>query len=57
MFLNTNNMNEGSNCRISCVAGKKRDLFEGHNPKDEINSTRELKRTSHVNSTWQKLRK
>jgi len=55
MFLNTTNLNEGG-CRDKCTEGRKRELYEGENPKSTKNR-QSVKKNSHVNSNWQKLRK
>lgn len=56
MFLNTNNLNEGG-CQDKCSEGKKRELYEGENPKSTNQNWQTSKNSSHVNSNWQKLRK
>ena len=58
MFLNQNNLNEGD-LTASRVENKRREFYEGENPKLNINSTnwQTTDERSHVNSNWQKLRK
>ena len=56
MFLNTGNLNEGG-CRDNCSDGKKRELFEGKNPKSITGNWHDARSSSLVNSSWQKLRK
>ncbi len=56
MFLNTENLNEGS-CQEKCTVIKKRQLYEGKNPKSQNADRSSVKREMHVNSNWQKLRK
>jgi hypothetical protein len=56
MFLNTSILNEGG-CRDKCPEGKKRELYEGKNPKSMNTDWNTAKTDTHVNSNWQKLRK
>ncbi|MCY1721500.1 hypothetical protein OU798_14185 [Prolixibacteraceae bacterium Z1-6] len=56
MFLNTGNLNEGG-CRDKCAESKKRELYEGKNPKSTTPAWHSTKTDMHVNSHWQKLRK
>ncbi len=56
MFLNTSILNEGG-CRDKCSEGKKRELYEGKNPKSLTADWNTAKTETHVNSNWQKLRK
>lgn len=61
MFLNTTNFNEGG-VNESRQETKKRNLFEGENPKSTHSNLNSqgwqcTKQHSHVNSNWQKLRK
>jgi hypothetical protein len=56
MFLITGNLNEGG-CRDKCSEGKKREFFEGKNPRSLNPGGQSLKNSTHVNSSWQKLRK
>jgi hypothetical protein len=56
MFLNTGNLNEGG-CSERCAESKKKELYEGKNPKSEASDWHSAKSSSLVNSKWQKLRK
>ena len=58
MFLSLNNLNEGGT-NESHLESRKRELYEGKNPKSNVNPTgwQATKEKSHVNSNWQKLRK
>jgi hypothetical protein len=56
MFLTTNNLNEGG-CKDNYSESKKRELYEGENPKTTTKNWQSAKSSLHVNSNWQKLRK
>ncbi len=56
MFLNTGNLNELSSWD-KCSESKKRELYEGKNPKSASSDWHTERNSSHVNSHWQKLRK
>ena len=56
MFLHTNNLNEGG-CRDKCSESKKRELYEGGNPKISEVNWQAAGKVSHTNFIWQRLRK
>ncbi len=56
MFLSAQNLNEGG-CQDKCSDSKKRELYEGENPKSTNETWQASKREALVNSNWQKLRK
>ncbi|MEN8116671.1 MAG: hypothetical protein ABFS16_06805 [Bacteroidota bacterium] len=55
MFLNTNNLNEGG-CRDRCSGDRKRELYEGKNPK-ATNHWHGTKNSAYANVNWQSLRR
>ena len=56
MFLSINNLNEGS-LEENRPETRRRELYEGENPKSTNKNWGASKCCSHVNSNWQKLRK
>ena len=61
MFLSHNYLNEGGTDE-SRLESRKKELYEGENPKSNISNSnptgwQSTKERSHVNSNWQKLRK
>ncbi|QIA09496.1 hypothetical protein [Draconibacterium halophilum] len=56
MFYSSSNLNEGQ-CRKSCAAEKKRELYEGNNPKITEAGWQVGASNLHVNANWQNRRK
>ena len=56
MFLNLNNLNEGGS-QERCAEFRKRELFEGENPKSTTRNWAAAKCGSQPNLSWQKLRR